>query len=209
MACDIPLNPRAAAAVLMEDCDQDVAEAKRLARTRLSEPQYEELRAALWQTMIDLSIDDVWRSGRDVRKREAERGPTFMSMPVVERPPLMRAERVGDHVARDAQNNSVARPLTLTTGQTSTPSRALIGATRRVVAGLMQAEMPGGSKLEDWRKRDLRDHARRVAANASGALRWGGFLLATADLLSKDEMRVGDELVEADLQRLWRRQVSA
>jgi hypothetical protein len=186
---DTPLNPRAAATLLMDECDNDVDRAKARARVRLAEPQYEALRTVLWHAAIDLEIEQLWRSGRDVRKRELEHGPVLVGTPG--RQPAMRPK---------------AGPAVLVKGETSTPNPAMIGALTRSVAGMLHFEMPGGTMLADWTKRNLLEHGRKVIANGRASMRTGAFFIAVAEMLPKDDSRVGDVLVEADVERLYRQQ---
>lgn len=186
---EIPLNPRAAAAVFMESCDNDVEQAKKLARVRLEEARYEELRTILWHDAIDVEIDQLWRSGRSVRKREAVSASSEFRMPSVT-PPLRMA------------------PQPLGKGEVSTPNPLMMEALGRRVAGLMHFEMPNGTMLAEWTKRNLVEHARKVISAGESATRTGRWFLAVAEMLPRDTTRVKDVLVEADLERLFRRLAS-
>lgn len=180
---DIPLNKSAAAAVLMEEADYDVEQAKRLARVRFADPVYAELREVLWRDAIDAAIEAEWREGRYVRKREAMN------------PTTVATNRPAAH-----------RPLLK--GEMSTPNRQIQAARERHVAGLMAFEMPNGTRLVDWTRLNLRDHGRRVKGVGLQTLHTANFFLSVADMLSKDDAKVGDELTETDLQRLFRQQAA-
>jgi hypothetical protein len=189
---EIPVNVRAAAAVLMEEADNDVNKAKALARQRLVDKRYEEIRTVLWQTAIDQEIDQLWRSGRYHRKREAQLGRHIPT-------PRMTPPRPVTSLSRQP-----SQPLTK--GETSTPSPAMMSAVERHVTGFMCFEMPNGTQLADWTKRNLTDLGRKVISNGRSAMRTGGFFMAVAEMLPKDDSRVADVLVEADLERLYRQQ---
>jgi len=190
---EIPLNPRAAAAVFMEACDNDVERAKVLARNRLEEARYEELRTILWHEAIDLEIDQLWRSGRGVRKREAV-NPSPLS---VLRQPAMRP----------APPTTSTRALAK--GEMSTPNPQMMGALNRRVAGLMHFEMPNGTHLATWTKQNLMDHGRKIIAASQSAMHTGLWLLDVAKMLPSDKSVVQDVLVEADLERLYRRRLAS
>lgn len=185
---EIPLNPRAAAAVFMEACDNDVEQAKTLARTRLEEKRYEELRTILWHEAIDLEIDQLWRSGRSIRKHEA-----LNPSPLLEpRPPAMRPQ-----------------PHVLAKGEMSVPNPQMMSALNRRVAGLMHFEMPNGTHLGTWTKQNLMEHGRKVVAIGQSAMHTGLWMIDVAKMLPKDTSVVQDVLVEVDLERLYRKRLAS
>lgn len=185
MMTELPVNPSAAAAVLMDECENDVDRAKTLARQRLAQEAYEELRTQLWHAAIDQEIDQLWRSSRAIVKRETERSTT---------------------VFRARSSHTPPSPRVLAKGEVSTPNTDMMAAVNRSIGRWLAFAMPNGTKLEDWTKQDLRQHGRAVITNGRAAVKTGAFFLAVAEMLPKQESRVGDVLVEADLERLWRQQ---
>lgn len=197
---DIPLSKSAAAAVFMEEANYDVERAKAVARRRLADPQYAELREILWRDAIDSAIESEWREGRQVRKREALSPTQLVTGAMAPR----RTERSGQGLSVARQDFVAPRPLSK--GEMSVPNPAMQLARERHVAGLMAFEMPEGTRLFQWSKRKLIDHAQRVIANGKAAMHTGMFFLSVGEMLPKDDSLVGDVLTEADLQRLYRRQ---
>lgn len=187
----IPLSSTQAAAVFMEEANYDVTLAKSLARRHLSEPEYAELQCVLAREQIDSAIDQAWRSGREVRKREVLHGP--QPAPVGNYRPVAR----------------IAPQPMLQKGDVSKPSQTLQAAFDRHVAMLLHFEMPNGTRLCEWNKRTLHDLAQKVKTGAQSTLRTADWWLAICEMLPKDDSVVQDVLVEADLERLYRRHVLA
>lgn len=180
----IPPNPRAVAAVILEKCDYDVDRAKSIARQMLAKPEYDQMREVLWHSAIDLELDQLWRAGRPVRLKEMVRGRELLTLPT--------------------RRQSTK---TLQAGEVSVPNAAMTAALGRRTAGMMDFEMPNGTHIRDWTKRQLLEHGRKVVSNGQSTLRTGYFFVTVGEMLPKDDSVVGKVLTEVDLERAARSQL--
>lgn len=176
----------------MQQAEYDLVLAKRIAHEEV--PKDPALLRMLWQQAIDATLENVWRSGREVHWKRAE-GVTA---------PNSADQRRVTVPASPAPPQKA--PTVLRKGETSEPSPALMRATSRVLSGAMLFEMPRGTHIGQWTKAELDALADKVISQSRSGLATGYFFKAVAGMLKRSTDRVCDVLTNNDLERLMRQQ---